>query len=31
MLGIFMYPVSGIMKLWHILLHSVLGINDSLA
>ena len=29
--GIFMYPVSGIMKLWHILLHSVLGINDSLA
>ena len=31
MLDIFMYPVSGIMKLWHILLHSVLGINDSLA
>lgn len=31
MLGIFMYPVSGIMKLWHILLHSVFGINDSLA
>ncbi|AJE34302.1 inner membrane protein translocase component YidC [Corynebacterium humireducens NBRC 106098 = DSM 45392] len=27
----FIYPVSGVLKLWHILLHSVLGINDSTA
>ena len=25
------YPVSGIMKMWHILLHSVLGLSDSTA
>lgn len=31
MLEPFIYPVSGVLKLWHILLHSVLGMNDSTA
>lgn len=31
MLEIFIYPVSGIMKLWHLLFHQVLGWNDNLA
>ncbi|MGP6175623.1 membrane protein insertase YidC [Corynebacterium sp. A21] len=31
MLEIFVYPVSGIMKLWHLLLHDVLGLDDSMA
>ncbi len=31
MLEIFIYPVSAVMKLWHMLLHSVLGLDDSLS
>lgn len=31
MLELFMYPVSAVMKAWHILLTSGLGINDSTA
>ncbi|AKK07263.1 membrane protein insertase, YidC/Oxa1 family, C-terminal domain [Corynebacterium mustelae] len=31
MLEIFIYPVSAVMKLWHVFLHSTLGINDSLS
>lgn len=31
MLDILIYPVSGVMKLWHLLLHNVLGLDDSLA
>lgn len=31
MLDAFAYPVSGIMKLWHLLLHSVLGLDGSIA
>ena len=31
MLEPFIYPVSGVLKLWHILLHSVFGMNDSTA
>ncbi|MDO5669265.1 MAG: membrane protein insertase YidC [Corynebacterium sp.] len=31
MLEPFIYPVSGILKLWHLLLHSVFGMNDSTA
>ncbi|MDO5512313.1 membrane protein insertase YidC [Corynebacterium sp.] len=31
MLEPFIYPVSGILKLWHLLLHSVFGIDDSVA
>lgn len=31
MLEPFIYPVSGILKLWHLLLHSVFGIDDSTA
>ena len=31
MLEPFIYPVSGILKLWHSLLHSVLGLDDSAA
>lgn len=27
----FIYPVSGILKLWHLLLHSVFGMDDSVA
>ncbi len=31
MLEMFIYPVSGVMKLWHVFLHSVLGLSDSLS
>lgn len=31
MLDILIYPVSGVMKLWHLLLHNVIGMDDSLA
>ncbi|MCK7643158.1 membrane protein insertase YidC [Corynebacterium sp. CCM 8835] len=31
MLDILIYPVSGVMKLWHIALHSWIGLDDSLA
>ncbi|BAU97305.1 inner membrane protein translocase [Corynebacterium suranareeae] len=31
MLDILIYPVSGVMKLWHLLLHNVVGLDDSLA
>ena len=31
MLEPFIYPVSGVLKLWHMLLHSVFGIDDSTA
>lgn len=31
MLEPFIYPVSGVMKLWHYLLHSTFGLDDSLA
>lgn len=31
MLEIFVYPVSGIMKLWHLLLHNVFSLDDSAA
>lgn len=31
MLEPFIYPVSGILKLWHLLLHNVFGMNDSTA
>ncbi|MFP7366574.1 membrane protein insertase YidC [Corynebacterium callunae] len=31
MLDILIYPVSGVMKLWHLLLHNVFGMDDSLA
>lgn len=31
MLEPFIYPVSGVLKLWHLLLHSVFGMNDSTA
>lgn len=31
MLELFMYPVSAVMKAWHILLHSGFGIDDSAA
>ncbi|MDO4761915.1 MAG: membrane protein insertase YidC [Corynebacterium sp.] len=31
MLEIFIYPVSGVMKLWHLFFHSLLGLNDSAA
>ncbi len=31
MLEPFIYPVSGVLKLWHMLLHAVFGINDSTA
>lgn len=27
----FIYPVSGVLKLWHLLLHNVLGMDDSQA
>lgn len=27
----FIYPVSGVLKLWHVLMHSMLGMNDSTA
>ena len=31
MLDFLIYPVSGVMKLWHLLLHNVFGLDDSLA
>lgn len=31
MLEPFIYPVSGVLKLWHILMHSVFGMDDSTA
>ncbi|QGU08584.1 Membrane protein insertase MisCB precursor [Corynebacterium occultum] len=31
LLDLFVYPVSGIMKLWHLLLHVVFGLDDSMA
>lgn len=31
MLDFLIYPVSGVMKLWHLLLHDGLGLDDSLA
>ncbi|MBI9001159.1 membrane protein insertase YidC [Corynebacterium sp. CCM 9185] len=31
MLDFLIYPVSGVMKLWHIALHSWIGLDDSLA
>lgn len=31
MLDILIYPVSGVMKLWHLLLHNIAGLDDSLA
>ncbi|WKD60014.1 membrane protein insertase YidC [Corynebacterium caspium] len=31
MLDVFAYPVSGVMKLWHILLHSLFGVPEHLA
>ncbi len=31
MLDIFIYPVSGVMKLWHLLLHDAFGMADSRA
>lgn len=31
MLDILVYPVSGVMKLWHLLLHNVFGMEDSTA
>ncbi len=31
MLEIFIYPVSGVMKLWHMLLHDAFGMEDSRA
>ncbi|GAB3703203.1 membrane protein insertase YidC [Corynebacterium nasicanis] len=31
MLEPFIYPVSGILKLWHLLLHGVFGMDDSVA
>lgn len=31
MLEIFIYPVSGVMKLWHLLLHDAFGMDDSRA
>lgn len=31
MLEPLIYPVSGVLKLWHILMHSVFGMNDSTA
>ncbi|MCK7638202.1 membrane protein insertase YidC [Corynebacterium pygosceleis] len=31
MLDFLIYPVSGVMKLWHIALHSWIGMDDSLA
>ncbi|MEZ2122530.1 MULTISPECIES: membrane protein insertase YidC [unclassified Corynebacterium] len=31
MLDFLIYPVSGVMKLWHITLHSLLGLDDSVA
>ena len=31
MLEPFIYPVSGVLKLWHVLMHSMLGMNDSTA
>ncbi|QNQ91264.1 membrane protein insertase YidC [Corynebacterium poyangense] len=31
MVDLFVYPVSGVLKLWHLLLHNALGVEDSLA
>lgn len=31
LLDLFIYPVSGIMKLWHLLLHDAFGLDDSMA
>ena len=31
MLDFLIYPVSGVMKLWHLLLHDIFGLDDSLA
>lgn len=31
MIDILVYPVSGVMKLWHLLLHNVLNLDDSIA
>ena len=31
MLDAFAYPVSGIMKLWHLLLHNALGLEEQTA
>ncbi len=31
MLDFLIYPVSGVMKLWHLVLHNLLGFNDSIA
>ncbi|WJZ03896.1 membrane protein insertase YidC [Corynebacterium freiburgense] len=28
---VFIYPVSGVMKLWHLVLHDVFGVNDQVA
>ncbi|WP_293952144.1 membrane protein insertase YidC [uncultured Corynebacterium sp.] len=31
MLDFLIYPVSGVMKLWHLLLHNLIGLDDSIA
>lgn len=31
MMEVFIYPVSGVMKLWHLMLHNVFGVDDQLA
>ncbi|MDO5076691.1 membrane protein insertase YidC [Corynebacterium sp.] len=31
MMEVFIYPVSGVMKLWHLMLHNAFGVDDQVA